>query len=98
MAHDSSPPLRLSNDTNVRMPLYLLLSLLLVCSGAAIAWANVSGRVAEIDELRARVNAHDRALNKIELMANDIAWIKERMSEQRTITTTTTRLSQQREP
>lgn len=72
----STPPLRLSNETNVRMPLYLLLGLLIVCSGGAIAWANVSGQVSEIPVIKQRLDAHEVALQQMGVMANDLTWIK----------------------
>lgn len=87
---DSTPPLRLSNETNVRMPLYLLLGLLVVCCGGALAWANVSGQVSEIPAMKSRLDAHDAALADVRVMANDIKWIRKIMSEPRTTTTVTT--------
>lgn len=89
MAQDSTPPLRLNDRTNVRLPFYMLVGLMAVCCGGAIAWANLRSQVEEIPALKARLEAHDAALARINVMANDISWIKDRIAEQRTVTTTT---------
>lgn len=73
---ESTPPLRLSNETNVRMPLYLLLGLLALVGTGMLAWGNVSGQVAEIPALKSELEAHAVALKRLDVMTNDITWIK----------------------
>lgn len=73
---DSTPPLSISNNTNVRMPLALFVGLVGVCLAGAVAWANMSGQVAEIPAIKTRLDAHDAALSQLKVMANDIEWMR----------------------
>lgn len=73
---DSTPPIKLSNSTNVRMPLVLLIGLVGVCLAGALAWANVSGEVAKIPGIEAHLTANDAALSQLKVMANDIEWMR----------------------
>lgn len=77
---DSTPPIKLSNATIVRMPLALLVGLIGACLGAsvaaAMAWSNMSVQVAEIPGIKLRLDAHDAALSRMAVMANDIEWMR----------------------
>lgn len=98
MSEDSTPPFRVNNETNIRMPLYLLMALLAMCGGAVFTWANISGQVADIPAMKLQLAAHDAALADIKVMKNDIRWIVRALSEPHPPTTTTTRTSVEREP
>ncbi len=83
---DSTPPIRLSEATNIRMPLALLVGLVGVCLCGAVAWANLSGQVSEIPGMKQRLDSHDAALSQLKVMANDIDWMRRYLEmEQRQI-------------
>lgn len=73
---DSTPPIKLSNNTSVRMPLALLIGLVGLCLAGAVAWANLSGQVGEIPGIKQRLDAHDAQLGQLKVMANDIEWMR----------------------
>lgn len=58
------------------MPLAMLLGLLGLCSAGLGAWYNLKNDVAEIPYLKAKLESHDQAMAKLDVMSNDIQWIK----------------------
>ncbi len=73
---DSSPPIKISSNTNIRIPLALLIGLVGVCLAGAVAWANLSGEVSKIPAIENHLAANDVALSQLKVMANDIEWMR----------------------
>lgn len=65
------------------LPGALLISVLLMAGAVGIGWANLTAQTNRIDPLEVRVNEVERDMKKIDVMANDIGWIKREMENQR---------------
>lgn len=65
------------------LPGALLISVVLLAGAIGIGWANLKAQVDEIPLVKARVDELERDARKIDVIANDVAWIKQEMQRRR---------------
>lgn len=83
MSSETNSPFEISKKRNVSMPLALLISALTLATAGGVAWANLKSQVDEIPAMKMRLEDHDKALNDLKVMGNDIQWIKNELRNQR---------------
>lgn len=81
----SSPPIELSEQQRVRIPLAMLIALLGTCAAGAFAWASITNAVTVMQR---ELAAHDERIKKLEDNQQEIAavrtnvdWIKRTMEQ-----------------
>jgi len=89
---DSTPPIQLSRSTKISAPVTIIVSFTALVAGAAMAYA---GLISTSDRLDAslkdekaqcakredRIARLEQSLSKIEVMQNDISWIRRSLEE-----------------
>lgn len=65
------------------LPGAVLISVLFMAGTIGIGWANLKAQTNRIDPLEVRVSEVEKDQKKIDVMANDIGWIKKEMESQR---------------
>lgn len=78
-----SDPIKIDPKQLFTIPGALLISVLVVGGGAGIGWANLQAQTNRIEPLEVRVKEVERALKVVDVMANDIGWIKRQMEEEK---------------
>jgi hypothetical protein len=88
MSNETTPPIRLSDQTKIRLPLAMLIGLIGIAATAAVIW---SGDHRIVQELPAQVGAIETRVRKLEdsqteiaVMKNDVRWIRQAIAEQQT--------------
>lgn len=76
-------PFVVSTEQLFTLPGALLISVVLTAGALGIGWANLKAQTNKIEPLEARVGVVENDLKKIDVMANDIGWIKREMENQR---------------
>lgn len=72
-------------DDRVRftLPGVILISVIMVAGGVGIGWANLRAQVDEIPMLKVRVEDLEHDARKLDVIANDVQWIKQEMQRRR---------------
>jgi 5-bromo-4-chloroindolyl phosphate hydrolysis protein len=82
---ETSPGFSVSEKTKVSIPLAALISLLALTATAAIGYTTLkisdSDQTAKILEHDVRIKRLEESVSKIELVQNDVAWIRRRLDE-----------------
>ena len=65
------------------LPGALLISVVILAGSIGIGWANLQAQVAEVPTLKTRVDELERDARKIDVIANDVQWIKQEMQRRR---------------
>lgn len=82
MSSPDDRPVKVTPERLFTLPGALLISVVVLAGALGIGWANLKAQVDEIPTIRGRVEEHDRALYKLDVMANDIVWIKQELQRQ----------------
>lgn len=91
---DSTPPIKVSRTTKVQAPIYIIVGTLAVTAAAVLGYADLVStdfkHGSSIQELQAQTAKHEdrilkleQAQTKIEVMQNDISWIRKSIEAQR---------------
>jgi hypothetical protein len=82
----TSPPITLADQTKIRLPLVMLLSLLALVATAAVVWSGDHNAVADH---ASQLATHDSRIRKLEeeqtdiaVMKNDVRWIRSTLEQQ----------------
>lgn len=80
------PQFNFSDDTRVRLPLVMLVSLLALVAGSAIVWSGDHAAVAEhrtkLDDHAARLRTLEESQTDFAVMKNDVKWIRATLEQQ----------------
>jgi hypothetical protein len=76
-------PIVVTAEQLFTLPGALLISVILMAGAAGIGWANLKAQTNRIEPLEVRVGEVEKDMKKIDVMANDIGWIKREMENQR---------------
>lgn len=80
---DTEKPVLIKPEQLFTLPGAVLISVLFLAGTIGIGWANLKAQTNRIDPLEMRVGAVENDQKKIDVMANDIGWIKREMENQR---------------
>jgi hypothetical protein len=83
---ETRPSWKITETTNVRIPLALLLTLLSVVGYAAVKWSGDHNAVADhtiqISEHEGRIKGLEASKAEIAVMQNDVRWIRATIEQQ----------------
>lgn len=65
------------------LPGALLISALILAGAIGIGWAEVKSQLNEVAPLKARVDGLEKDQRKIDVIANDVLWIKDELKRRR---------------
>lgn len=80
------PQFNFSDETRIRLPLVMLLSLLAVVAASAVVWSGDHSAVAEhklkLEDHAARLRALEESQTDFAVMKNDVKWIRSTLEQQ----------------
>jgi hypothetical protein len=76
-------PLVVTPERRITLPGALLISIVALVGMIGIGWANLSAQVNEIPVIKTRVDELEKDARKLDVIANDVQWIKEEMQRRR---------------
>lgn len=79
MSHDDDRPVKFTPERLFTLPGALLISVVVLAGGVGIGWANLKAQINEVPALKARVDDLEKDARKVDVIANDVAWIKAEM-------------------
>jgi hypothetical protein len=82
MSAETTPPIRLSDQTKIRLPLAMLIALVGIAATAAVVWSGDHKAVQEIPMIELRVRKLEDGAAAIAVMQRDIEWIRKRLERE----------------
>lgn len=82
MARDDRSSYTIRPETLFTLPGALLISVVILACGVGVGWANLNAKADEITMVKAKVELLEQDSRKIDVMANDVQWIKQELVRQ----------------
>lgn len=82
MSRYEERPLKVTTEKLFTLPGALLISVVILAGTIGIGWANLKAQVNEVPVLKARIDDVEKDVRKIDVMANDVSWIKQELLRQ----------------
>jgi hypothetical protein len=75
-------PVKVTAEKLFTLPGALLISVVILAGSIGIGWANLKSQVDEVPVIKARLDDVEKDLRKIDVLVNDVGWIKQELQRQ----------------
>lgn len=82
MSSSEDRPVKVTPEKLFTLPGALLISVVLLAGAIGIGWANLKAQVNEVPVLKVRLDDVEKDVRKIDVIANDVSWIKQELLRQ----------------